>query len=129
MGLAWRIRSRMELPVWLPAVAQGAIGIECRAEDGPTRALVAALAHAPTTTCVAAERAMNRVLQGSCDVPIAGFAQLDGDSIVLHGMVGDAATGELLRAERRGAASSPEALGQELGAELIANGANRLLRR
>ncbi len=122
-----RIRMRLDPPDWLPAVAQGAIGIECREDDAATRALLAPLAHAPTATCVAAERAMNRQLHGSCQVPIAGYARLDGTRLHLAGLVGDAATGRLVRAESDGSAADAEAIGIEVARRLIAAGAGPLL--
>src|SRR6476620_11923840 len=76
LGLAPRIRARLDAPEWLPAPAQGAIAIECLAGDARVHALCAALDHAPTRVCVEAERAMNRALHGSCHVPVAAFAQL-----------------------------------------------------
>jgi hydroxymethylbilane synthase len=73
-----RIRARLDAPEWLPAPAQGAIAIECRADDTATQALCAALDHPATRTCAEAERAMNRALHGSCHVPVAAYARLDG---------------------------------------------------
>ncbi|MEO8743253.1 MAG: hydroxymethylbilane synthase, partial [Lysobacteraceae bacterium] len=74
LGQGERIRERLLAPDWVPAVAQGAIAVECRDDDVATQALFAALEHAPTRICVEAERAMNRRLHGSCQVPIAGYA-------------------------------------------------------
>src|SRR3546814_7958322 len=78
LGFDARIRSRMQAPDWLPAPAQGAIAIECRDDDARTIALCAVLDDAHTRTCVEAERAMNRALHGSCHVPVAALARLDG---------------------------------------------------
>jgi len=130
LGFEHRIRSRLSAPEWLPAVAQGAIGIETRADDPRSHALTAGLAHPHTTTCVSAERAMNRVLQGSCDVPIAGFATLDSaGSLALSGMVGDPETGSLLRAQQGGGANEAEAIGTKVAHDLIEQGADAILRR
>jgi hydroxymethylbilane synthase len=129
LGFGARIRSRLLPPDWLPAVAQGAIGIECRAEDSEVMALLAPLAHAPTAICVAAERAMNLTLHGGCDVPIAGYAVLDGAFLRLSGLVGDAATGRIIRAAADGRADAPETLGRGVGEQLLAAGADALLQR
>lgn len=130
LGLGERIRSALPEPRWLPAVAQGAIGIEIRAGDDAVAALVAPLAHGETSICVGAERAMNRVLQGSCDVPIAGFAKLDArGQVKLAGLVGDLATGTLIRAEGEAPTTDAKALGERIAAALLAQGADRVLGR
>lgn len=128
LGFDARIRSRMDAPQWLPAPAQGAIAIECRENDDNTRALCAALDHAATRTCVEAERAMNRALHGSCHVPVAAFARLDGEHLQLHGLVGSAGDGRAVRAEGRGRGDAPERLGLEVAQHLLAQGAEALLR-
>ena len=128
LGLASRIRARLEPPNWLPAVGQGAIGVECRADAADVHELVASLAHRGTSICVAAERSMNRRLQGGCDVPIAAYARLDGERLRLDGMVGDARHGRNLRADAEGSAGDAEALGLELAERLLALGASALLR-
>lgn len=127
LGMGDRIRARLPAPRWLPAVAQGAIGIEVRADDAAARDAVAALAHAETSLCVAAERAMNRVLQGSCDVPIAGHATLDAGRLSLHGLVGDPLLGRLIRAEGADLASAAQALGERVALDLLAHGADAIL--
>jgi len=129
LGLGERIRQRLLAPDWVPAVAQGAIAIECRDDDAATHALLTALEHSPTRTCVEAERAMNRRLHGSCQVPIAGYATLDGDVLNLQGLVGDAVSGELVRAEAAGAADDPQGLGLRVADGLLAAGADALLAR
>jgi hydroxymethylbilane synthase len=129
LGLSARIRAKLAAPRWLPAVAQGAIGIECAAGREELFALLAPLAHAPTTTCVAAERAMNRKLHGSCDVPIAGHATLADGTLALAGLVGDVGSGRLVRAEGSGDARAPEALGEEVADLLLERGAGAILRR
>ena len=127
LGLDARIRARLAPPAWLPAPAQGAIAVECRDGDGATQTLFAALDHAGTRTCVSAERAMNRALHGSCHVPVAGFAELDGDRLHLVGLVGEAGTGRHVRAESTGAASDPDALGQAVARSLLEQGAADLI--
>ena len=129
LGLGERVRQRLLTPDWVPAVAQGAIAVECRDDDGATHALLAVLEHSPTRTCVEAERAMNRRLHGSCQVPIAGYATLDGEVLNLQGLVGDAASGELVRAEASGIADDPQQLGLRVAGSLLAAGADALLAR
>lgn len=127
LGLSRFIRHRLDAPSWLPAVAQGAIAIECRAGDAATTDCVRVLDHAPTRTCVEAERAMNRQLHGSCHVPVAAYATLDGGILSLEGLVGSAESGECIRISEVGRANDPEGLGRLVAAELRLKGADRLL--
>jgi len=127
LGLAARIRSRLEAPDWLPAVAQGAIGIEYRAGDRHVARLLEPLDDADTARATAAERAMNRTLHGNCSVPIAGYCREIDAGLHLAGMVGDVAHGVLLRAEAIGPRDDPETLGRRVAADLLAHGAGRLL--
>ncbi len=127
LGFDARIRARLDAPAWLPAPAQGAVAVECRAEDPATHALFAVLDDAGTRVCVEAERAMNRALHGSCHVPVAAFAQRAGDDLVLSGLVGSAADGQVLRAEARGPATDPDALGRRVAAQLLEQGAGAFL--
>ncbi|MGE8225191.1 MAG: hydroxymethylbilane synthase [Stenotrophomonas sp.] len=128
LELGARIRDRLVAPQWLPAPAQAAVAIECRQDDAGTIALLKALDDAATRTCVEAERAMNRALDGSCHVPVAGLAQWRGDDLWLQGLVGGVADGRAVRAQAQGPASDPEALGQEVARQLLAGGAGELLR-
>jgi len=125
LGFDERIRARLDAPEWLPAPAQGAIAVECREGDQTVIALCAALDDANTRTCVGAERAMNLALHGSCHVPVAAFARLDGESLSLQGLVGSAADGRSVRAQARG--DAPEALGFEVAQALLAQGARELI--
>lgn len=127
LGLAARIRERLAAPDWLPAPAQGAIVVEARADDGMLQTLLGALDHAPTRSCVEAERGMTRALQGSCNVPVAALAELNGDRLHLSGLVGCADDGRVVRAQAEGARDAPEALGQAVAAELLALGAGEFL--
>jgi len=127
LGLGGRIRQRLTAPLWLPAPAQGAIAIECRAGDSQVAALCQALDDAATSVCVRAERAMNRALHGSCHVPVAALAQLQGDRLHLDGLVGSATDGRLVRAQAHGAAEAAEALGEQVAAALLAQGARTLI--
>lgn len=128
LELGARIRDRLVAPQWLPAPAQAAVAIECRQDDADTIALLKALDDAATRTCVEAERAMNRALDGSCHVPVAGLAQWRGEDLWLQGLVGGVTDGRAVRAQAQGPASDPEALGQEVARQLLAGGAGELLR-
>ena len=128
LGFESRIRVRLAAPEWLPAPAQGAIAVETRAGEAATNALFAALDHQATRTCVEAERAMNRALHGSCHVPVAAFAEWQGESLRLEGLVGSAADGRQVRSHASGMASAPELLGQQVARDLLAQGADALLR-
>lgn len=125
LGFDARIRARLDAPTWLPAPAQGAIAIECREDDAGTRALCAALNHAPTRACVEAERAMNRALHGSCQVPVAAFARHVEGGLHLVGLVAAVADGRAVRAEATG--DDPDALGREVAQLLLDQGAGAML--
>jgi hydroxymethylbilane synthase len=127
LGMAARIRQRLEAPHWLPAPAQGAIAIESLENDNATLDLCAMLDHALTRTCVEAERSLNRALHGSCHVPVAAYAQLDGTRLQLHGLVGSASDGHSVRAHGEGHADAPEQLGREVARALLAQGAGELI--
>ncbi|MDZ3823322.1 MAG: hydroxymethylbilane synthase [Pseudoxanthomonas sp.] len=127
LGLGGRIRERLTPPDWLPGVGQGAIAIELREGDDATAALLAPLHDADTALCCGAERALNRILAGDCTVPIGAYAQRADGRMRLHGMVGDAAGGRVLRGHAEGAADAAEALAAEVAEQLLAQGAGRLL--
>lgn len=129
LGLAARMRSRLEPPHWLPAAAQGAIAVEMREHDTMIADLLAPLHDADTARCIAAERAMTRRLQGSCQVPIAAFCIETEIGLHLSGLVGDAANGTLIRAEDDGQVEAPDALGERVAKQLLAQGAGGLLGR
>jgi len=129
LGLSRFIRHRLDAPSWLPAVAQGAIAVECRDDDARAQELLRVLEHRATRTCVEAERAMNRRLHGSCTVPVAAYATLDGNVLSLEGLVGDAATGECIRASEVGRPADPDRPGRLVPTELKLKGADRILHR
>jgi len=129
LGESRRIRSRLEPPFWLPAAAQGAIAIEYRASNERVAELIRPLDDADTARCVAAERALTRHLQGNCQVPIAAYCVETERGLHLSGLVGDAATGKLLRAESVGFADAGETLGRAVAEKLLALGAGELLGR
>jgi hydroxymethylbilane synthase len=127
LDFADRIRQRLAPELSLPAAGQGAVGIEIRSDDTRMQTLLAPLHHEPTALCVRAERALNARLEGGCQVPIAAYAELDGDTLWLRGLVGAPDGSAVLRSERRGPASAPEALGVAAAEELLAQGAGRIL--
>jgi hydroxymethylbilane synthase len=127
LGFERRIRAALDAHESLPAVGQGAVGIECRADDARTNALLAPLDHAATRTCVEAERAMNAQLEGGCQVPIGGYAVLDGGELHLRGLVGDPDGSRVIRAEIRGPSRDAVTLGQQLADELLRLGAKAIL--
>jgi hydroxymethylbilane synthase len=128
LGLAERIRGFISTEDSLPAIGQGAIGIECRSDDARVNALLRPLHHVPTAAQVMAERAMNHRLEGGCQVPIGGHATLDGGQLHLRGLVGTPDGSEIVRAEIRGPESEAEHLGKALGEELLRHGAAEILR-
>lgn len=129
LGLAKRISSFIEIEQSLPAAGQGAVGIECRTDDAEVQALLALLADAETTACVLAERAMNTRLQGGCQVPIGGYAVLQGDEIYLRALVGDVDGSLILRAEGKSTVENAEELGRILAEQLLAQGADKILEK
>lgn len=127
LGLSARIQSTLEPTLSLPAVGQGALGLECRAGDDAVLALIEPLKHQATDICVRAERAFNQRLMGGCQVPIAGFATLKDDQLHLEGRVGSVDGRELLKGQIDGAAQDATVLGVQLAEQLLAQGAGRLL--
>lgn len=127
LGLDARIRARLSVQQSLPAVGQGAIGIECRLDDARVRALLAPLNHADTADRVVAERAMNNRLQGGCQVPIGSYAELTGDQLYLRALVGAPDGSRLLQAEIRGPRTEAEQLGSALAEQLLDAGAGSIL--
>lgn len=129
LGLEQRIRCPISAEESLPAVGQGAVGIECRLDDSPTRALLAPLNHHATEIRVRAERAMNTRLGGGCQVPIGSYAELIDDQLWLRALVGAPDGSQIVRGERRGPAAIAEQMGVALAEELLAAGADEILRK
>lgn len=127
LGFVDRIKHPLDADTSLPAVGQGALGIEIRKDDSEVMALIKGLIDQDTMNAVLAERAMNATLGGGCSVPIAGYATLDGEMLTLKGMVGNVNSGEILTEECVGPVFEPEALGQLVANNLIAKGAKTLL--
>ena len=127
LGLEARITALLECGESLPANGQGAVGIECRSNDTELLTLLSRLEDQGTRQRVMAERAMNRSLQGGCQVPIGAYAELQGDELWLRGLVGSIDGQRILRAEIRGPVSDAETLGEKVAEALIAQGADKLL--
>ncbi|MEQ1121716.1 hydroxymethylbilane synthase [Acinetobacter seifertii] len=128
LGLENRIRHTIEPNVSLPAVGQGALGLECRADDQEVLALIQPLLHIETDVCVRAERAFNAYLEGGCQVPIAGYATLQDGKIHIEGRVGSPDGQTLLRAEMTDEAHNAQQLGENLARNLLEQGAGDLLK-
>ena len=122
-----RITAFLEPEQSLPAIGQGAIGIECRENDNEILDLIRPLQHEDTRICVSAERAMNHRLEGGCQVPIGGYAQIKGDSLTLRGLVGQPDGSEMIRGEVTGSTSEAEQLGIKLADDLLSRGAKEIL--
>ena len=127
LGLAERIRGRLAAPGWLPAPGQAAIAIEARSDQPATLALLAALDDEHTRIAVDAERAMNQALGGSCTVPVGAWCVVTERGLHLSGLVGDVASGRLLRAEDEGGSDEAQALGLRVAEALFAQGASAFL--
>lgn len=127
LGMGARITRLLEPEESLPAIGQGAIGIECRIGDSRIQNLIAALDHPPTHICVSAERALNTRLHGGCQVPIAGFAELSHGVILLRGLVGSLDGQRFVRGDISGKPEDAEELGTVLAEDLLARGAGAIL--
>ncbi|MGH8216832.1 MAG: hydroxymethylbilane synthase [Rhodanobacteraceae bacterium] len=127
MGLESRIRARLAPPEWLPAPGQAALAVEARAGDGQLAALLAPLDHPPTRRAVMAERALSAEMGGDCTMPLGAWCETRADGTLhLHGLLGDAQDGRLLRADAQG--DDPAVLGREVARLLREQGAEALLR-
>ncbi|WP_324002585.1 hydroxymethylbilane synthase [Aeromonas dhakensis] len=127
LEMAHRITAFIEPEQSLPANGQGAVGIECRLDDHELHALLAPLEHSETRIRVLTERAMNRALQGGCQVPIGAYALVEGEEVWLRGLVGSPDGSRVIRDEIRGPLADGEALGHTLAQRLLADGADAIL--
>jgi hydroxymethylbilane synthase len=128
LGLASRIRCCIDPDLSLPAPGQGALAIECIEARADIVALVAPLDDAATSACVRAERALSAALSGSCRLPLAGHATLEGGRLTLRGLVASVDGRRVIRAQAAGAADAPEDLGRTVAEDLRHRGAEELLR-
>jgi len=128
LGFEQRIKRALEPEECLPAIGQGAVGIEVRSDDIAVKQLLAPLAHADTARLITAERAMNKTLNGGCQVPIAGYAIFRDGQIYMRGLVGEPDGSRILRAEISGNVEHAASLGNRLAEDLLSQGAEDILR-
>jgi hydroxymethylbilane synthase len=124
-----RIKQRISSSWILPAVGQGAVGLEARIGDEETLELLSVLNHDDTADRVIAERALNHRLEGGCQVPIASYAMLDGDTLHLQALVGEPDGSKIIQGDISGHRSEGERLGTELADDLLARGAKEILKK
>jgi len=127
LGLGDRIREILSPEASLPAAGQGALAIECRADQPAVAALLAALGDADTSDCVRAERAVSKALGGSCQLPLGAHAVVHGGELHVRGLVASPDGRRIARAEVRGARSDPEDAGRALADALLGRGAAEIL--
>lgn len=128
LGMESRITQKLPIDISLPAIAQGAVGIECRTDSRLINSLIGFLNHNETAICVRAERSFLRRLEGGCQVPIAAHARLgDQSSLVLEGLVGSEAGETIIRNSMEGSYEEAESLGVRLADDLISKGAGQIL--
>jgi len=127
LGFSDRIKQQIPDTISLPAIGQGAVGIETRIDDDRILKLIEPLNDKDTAVRVRAERSMNQRLEGGCQVPIGGFATLEGDQVFLRGLVGRPDGSNIIRGEIRGSRDQVEEIGRQLADELLAKGADKIL--
>lgn len=127
LGMGERITATLSPDESLPAMGQGAVGIECRIDDAQIHDYLNVLHDEATTIRVRAERAMNARLNGGCQVPIAGFAEIQGDRLFMRGLVGNPDGSVLYRAQAASSLDQAEQLGQAIADDLLAQGADKVL--
>ncbi len=127
LGFEERITDIIPTEQSLPAIGQGAVGIECRSDDEYINALLAPLNHPETAIRLKAERAQNTRLNGGCQIPIGGFAELNGDQIHLRGLIGFPDGSKIFRAEKQGDQKDAEAIGIAVAEDLLAQGGDKVL--
>ncbi len=130
--LGWdkRITEILEPEVSLPAIGQGAVGIECRIDDDVVHQVIGPLGHEETAACVRAERAFLTKLEGGCQVPIAAFARLEGGDVpvlVMDGLVGSVTGDRIIRVHGKGKPDEGEKIGTDLAERILARGAREIL--
>jgi hydroxymethylbilane synthase len=128
IGLDGRVTDVLEPDLMLPAVGQGAVGIECRADDAEAMRVLSLINHELTFICVCIERAMLRLLQGSCHTPIGGMARRDGGDMVFEAMVASVDGKNILHAAAQAPLEESAGLGKAVADELLAKGAGQLLK-
>ncbi len=127
LGMERRIRAYLDVADMLPAIGQGALGIEIRSDDAQVEQLVRPLSHEPTRLCVSAERALSRKLYGGCHLPLAGYAQISGETLSMTALVGCPDGSRIVQDAISGAAVDAGKLGYELAEKLLLQGAEEIL--
>ena len=128
LGLTERITEYLDPSKSLPAIGQGALGLECRVDDERINTLLSPLNHAHSSWCVRVERSFLRRLEGGCQVPIAAYARLEGDGLMLEGLVASVDGKRLVRDRIRGHQTDGESMGIELAERLLSRGADQILK-
>lgn len=128
LGLQSRISDYLDTTLCLPAIGQGAIGIECRSDDTQIQELIRPLHDTRTASCIRAERAINARLSGGCQVPLAGFAEIDDKGIHVRGLIGYADGSGIIRGEAKGKPSEAADLGLQVAEDLLSQGAGKILK-
>lgn len=129
LGFGARITEVLEPPHWLPAPTQGIIGLQCRTEDDDTRCLLEPLADTDSAVMAMAERAVTRILQGSCQLPLAAFARITGPHVEVSAMVATPDGRRMLRSADHGPVHQADAVGQSVADELLEQGAQAIIDR
>ena len=127
LSLEHRITQYIDTDLILPAVGQGAIGIESRTDDKQILDIISVLDDKKSRACIQAERAMNNALQGGCQVPIAGYCSLNNDQLMLQGLVGRVDGSKIIKQQITGCINEAESLGEELAQQLLNQGADLIL--
>ncbi len=127
LGLAYRITEILEPEICLPAIGQGAIGIECRVNDKVINTILGALNHQETSISVRAERALLRKLGGGCQVPIAAYARIEDGRVIMDGLVGSITGEKVIKSHAEGKLEDHEKLGTNLAEDLLSRGAKEIL--
>ena len=127
LGWSDKITEKLSYDICLPAVSQGAIGVECRADDAEILALTALIHDEATAVCVKAERALLKALEGGCQVPIGALAEIQGEQLYLRGIVGSLNGTILLKDQETGSIETPEQIGITLAQRFLDNGAQQIL--
>ena len=127
LSLEHRITQYIDTDLILPAVGQGAIGIESRTDDKQILDIISVLDDKKSRACIQAERAMNNALQGGCQVPIAGYCRLNNDQLMLQGLVGRVDGSKIIKQQITGCINEAESLGKELAQQLLNQGADLIL--
>ena len=127
LGLSDRVADAIHTQTSIPAAGQGAVGIECRADDESTKSLLAAINHTTTWQCVSAERQVTLMLGATCNLPIAVFAEISGNTLQLDGYVSDTKGSQVIRDHQEGAVDDANVLAKMLGQNLLDQGAAALI--